>query len=142
MLNKKAKTILDLGCGRGEQMRARNRRARLLATGADGYLPALKQARHNKTHTLGLILCDVGFLPIKRKSVDIVLCSQVIEHLSKIDGVALLADIEKIASIQVVVGTPVGFVGRPLSAHGSEQENPLEKYESVWISSSLIRASW
>ena len=73
----------------------------------DIFLPHLKESKRKGTHD-EYILCDARYLPFKRKSFDIVLCLEVIEHLLKEDGIRLLANLEEIARRQIILSTPVG----------------------------------
>ncbi len=107
------------------------RRVSVSSVGADIFVPYLQRAKQSNIFE-HLVRCDVRFLPFRSKSVHIVVCSQVIEHLPKVDGMVLLAELERISLVQVVVGTPVGFLEKPLSAHGSVQMNPFEKHKSGW----------
>jgi SAM-dependent methyltransferase len=125
---KDGQSILDVGCGRGETMRALTKRNRgLITVGIDIHLPYLKKAKDHKTHDQ-YILCDVRKLPFRRKSFTTVLCVNVIEHLEKQEGENLIKDMEELASKQVVIVTPPYF-----SKEGSEvHEEPYQIHKSGW----------
>ena len=90
-LEKKAESILDVGCGTGKPMRFLNRHGRFVTVGIDGFEPSLEQCRRDGSHDT-LVLGDIRPLPFNEKSFDIVLCLQALEHLEKKDGELLLVD--------------------------------------------------
>jgi len=55
-----------------------------------------------------LILSDVRYLPIKQGAFDFILACEIIEHLTKEEGMAFLKDIEDVGS-KIIVTTPKGF---------------------------------
>ena len=104
--------VLDAGCGKGWAWRyfAQNNSV-TYAVAVDIWLEGLKEVKkHNLYHDY--VLADVRFLPFRDNCFDTVLLLQVIEHLPRAEGEALLARLERIASI-IVVGTPVGFLRQP-----------------------------
>ncbi len=131
-LDKKAKSVLDVGCGKGKPMRFLNRHSRFFAVGIDGFEPYLKQCQRDNSHS-ALILGDVRALPFKEKSFDIVLCFYVLEHLGKEEGNLILEQMETIAKRQVLVTTDVGeYVQRQAT-----DRNPLQVHRYVWSISEL-----
>jgi 2-polyprenyl-3-methyl-5-hydroxy-6-metoxy-1,4-benzoquinol methylase len=112
-------TILDMGCGNGFPMRGIKKHQNFFTVGLDCLLPRLKECRQMRVHDY-YILCDARFLPIRKKTFDIVLCLELVEHLSKGDSAMLIKEIEEIARIQVIISTPVGF------HHGKSGWIPLE----------------
>ena len=94
-LDKSSKTILDVGCGKGEPMAFINRHGRFKAVGIDIFRPYLVEARRKGVYH-DLILGDVRFLPFKDKSFDAVICMEVLEHLEKEDGEKLLLELERV----------------------------------------------
>jgi hypothetical protein len=85
------------------------------------YLPYLNYCKHKGLYK-DLVLCDIRKLPFRAKSFDIVLLSQLIEHLNKADALNLIGESEKIARKQVVIGTPVGFLEYEFHLSGWEPE--------------------
>jgi SAM-dependent methyltransferase len=129
MLNKEARTILDVGCGRGEPMSFINRHRQFYAVGADIFRPYLKKCKQQGIHD-EYIQCDVRYLPFSSKSFDLVLCIEVLEHLRKDEGKGLLQELERVAKKQVLLSMPVGkFVQH---AHDS---NPYQEHKSSWFPS-------
>lgn len=85
-LNKKSRSILDVGCGIGRVMRAINLHNKsFFRVGVDIFLPYIKSCHREKIYD-ACVLADIRHLPFKKKTFDAVLCIQVIEHLPKIDA--------------------------------------------------------
>lgn len=130
-LDKKGKTLLDVGCARGEAMQMINKKKRWSTTGLDIYEPYLNQARQNKTHD-HYVLCDVRNLDLPAKSYDIVLCTEVLEHLGREEGLELLRKLEKVARRQVVISTPQGkYVQHAFDG------NAYQEHKTIWTASEL-----
>src|SRR5690242_9239367 len=83
-------TVLDVGCGNWSPVRFL-RTAHL--TGMDGYLPALEEARKNRTHNeyVSGDVTQVSELFASRKF-DACIALDVIEHLPKEDGWRMVED--------------------------------------------------
>jgi 2-polyprenyl-3-methyl-5-hydroxy-6-metoxy-1,4-benzoquinol methylase len=128
-LDKSAKSILDVGCGKGEPMRFINRARNFYTVGLDIFKPYLIKAKRNNTHD-DYVLCDVRHMPIRSKSMDVVIGLEIIEHLSKYDGEVLLKNMEDVARKQVIITTPVGFSSQDklLLSDG----NPWQVHRSGW----------
>lgn len=131
-------TVLDVGCGKGETMKALTRRNKgLVATGADIYLPYLKEGQSLKTHKL-YVQCDIRKLPFRRKSFATVLCCHVIEHLERQEGKNLINDMEELADKQVIIVTPPYF-----SKEGPEARNePYQIHKSGWSPKELKKMGY
>jgi SAM-dependent methyltransferase len=117
-------SVLDLGCGPLSP-------TRLLrfahATAVEGFAPALEAARSAGTHT-EYVLADVRtigtlFTP---KQFDCCIALDLIEHLSREDGIALLRTMESLARRKVILFTPNGFL--PQASH----EGDLQEHLSGW----------
>jgi hypothetical protein len=106
------------------------RKIRAYTVGVDLHLPSLRDARKMNAHS-DYIAADVRKLPIKEKSVDGVLCSQVIEHLMKAEGSELVDSLERTARIRVLIATPVGFIPY-VSLRRDTSSNPLQVHKSGW----------
>jgi hypothetical protein len=78
-----------------------------------------------------LICADVRWLPIRPRSFDGVLCSQVIEHLSKDEGLELVQEIEAISRLRVVIGTTTGYIPY-LPLDRNNNSNPFQVHKSGW----------
>ena len=125
-LDRTAETILDLGCGRGKQMQFLNKSKRFYTTGIDLLPPYLDECQRDGSYDR-VYRRDVRDLPYPDKSVDIVICLELLEHLEKEDGEKLIKDMVRIARKQVLVETPIGSYDWE-GIHG----NPLNKHLYVW----------
>src|SRR5687768_3190127 len=102
-----AKTVLDVGCGAGEFMLKVNADKKYEVVGVELFKPSVKKAKQTGVYK-SVILSDLRKLKFKEKSFEVVLASQVIEHISKKDGIKMMAAIEKIAKKRVIIYTPNG----------------------------------
>ncbi|HET7098887.1 MAG TPA: glycosyltransferase [Patescibacteria group bacterium] len=125
LINKNAKTILDVGCGEGLPMRFIKIRMKPKHTvGVDLFEPYIEESRKKKIHN-EYVLSDIRKLPFKNKSFDVVISLQVLEHLTKKEAWSVLEKMEKIAKKQVIVATPVGEMYHP-----AVDSNPLQMHQS------------
>jgi len=126
---KGARTILDVGCGRNSPIQF----VEAVAHGVDGYEPAIIKARERRTHSEHTVLdirsLSKAFLP---KSFDAVVALDVIEHLAKEEGYALIRSMEAIAAVKVVIFTPNGFLSQR-----SRQNGDLQEHLSGWESAEM-----
>ena len=114
-------SVLDVGCGKSMNLRWMGVKH---STGIDGYAPDLEEARRLKTHD-ELILGDVQKLDnyFKPGQFDAVVALDVIEHLTKEDGLHLMRAMEKISRRKAVIFTPSGFSPQHHSKKGDLQEH-------------------
>jgi len=113
-----------------------NRDRHFFTVGVDLFIPYMKEARSRRTHDVHIV-CDVRSLPFRKKSFDVVLCSQIIEHLTKDEGLSLIGEAEKIGRQQVIITTPGGFVGR-----WELDGNPFQAHKSGWTSEELSKMGY
>jgi len=126
IIDKKAKSILDIGCGQGLPMQLIKIRMRPKETvGVDIFKPYIEEAESKKIHDRYLIVDIRKKLPFKEKSFDVVIALQVLEHLDKKDAIDLLNKMEKIAKRQVIVATPIGHMKHP-----EVDNNPYQVHKS------------
>lgn len=116
-------TVLDIGCGTDSMMQHMARKHRVI--GLDRYWPSLAANRALGGYA-NWIQGDLLDLPVADRSVDAVVLLDVIEHLEKEQGVALLKRLEGVACKRVVVLTPNGFLPQPAS------DNPWQLHKSGW----------
>ena len=81
-------------------------------------------------------------LPFLDRAVDVVWCSDAIEHLEREEGIRLLAEMDRVARRGVVVRTPLGFcehaaVDSPWEID-REQANPHQAHRSGWAPEDLL----
>jgi ubiquinone/menaquinone biosynthesis C-methylase UbiE len=76
-------TFVDVGCAEGFYVRyVASACNETFCIGADVVLTYLKKAKmSNKAVNVDYILCDIEHLPFVDRSIDVVLCSEVLEHL-------------------------------------------------------------
>jgi len=116
------RSVVDVGCGVASPLAALDLAA--FTIGLDRCLPDLHRAKSAATHR-ALVCADAStvddlFAP---RSVDAVVALDVIEHLERDAGLALVRRLERIARRRVVVFTPNGFVPQPGTAENPWQEH-------------------
>ena len=157
-LDKSSKTILDVGCGKGEPMAFINRQGKFRVVGIDIFRPYLEQARkkfyvlrrkrflecHSEEQSdeeshiyTNIILGDARYLPFKDKSFDAVICMEVLEHFEKEEGEKLLEELDRVARRQILVSTPVGkYEQHPFDG------NPRQEHKHIWQVKELKERSY
>ena len=109
-LDKKAKDIVDIGCGKGRVIRFLGRCGwKGTAVGVDIYKPYILFVKKEKIYD-DIILCDLRYLPFSEKTFDLVMMIWVLEHLEKEDGLAILTQLDRLAKKQIAVLTSVGYL--------------------------------
>ncbi|NPV06372.1 MAG: class I SAM-dependent methyltransferase [Anaerolineae bacterium] len=126
-------TLLDVGCGSNSP--AGHLTPDLAWTvGVDAFRPALEESRAKGFHSeyLQLDIRALGqhFAP---GSFDCVLASDVIEHLHKQEGLALISHMETIARKRVIIYTPNGFLPQ-----GEAYGNPMQRHLSGWTVDEML----
>lgn len=124
-----AKTVLDVGCGDGSLMVKVNADKKYKVIGIDLYGPYLKKAKDSGVYQR-ITKGNLKTINFKNKSFDVVLASQVIEHLSKRDSLKLIQKLEKIAKEKVIIATPKGFV--KYDPFEVIDGNKLQEHKSGW----------
>lgn len=129
MIGQDCETLLDVGCGSDSAVQVATPRLKF-SIGIDGHAPSIEQAGGNGTHHA---YCPLDIREIGKnfasKSFDVVVCCDVIEHVTKDEGYALLRDMERIARKRVIVTTPHGFVSQDgIDYYG----NKLQDHVSGW----------
>jgi SAM-dependent methyltransferase len=105
---KGCESVLDVGCGPASPLRLMGFKR---LAGIEGYLPGYEAAKATRSH-LELVLGDIRKLGnyFKPGEFDACVALDVIEHLTKEDGLKLMAAMENVASKKVVFFTPNGFL--------------------------------
>src|SRR5262245_42665657 len=97
VIDKSAKTILDVGWGQGLPMEMIKMRMKPERTvGVDLFKPYIKESKKRKIHD-EYVISDVRNLKFPPKSFDVVMALQVLEHLKEKDAWKVLKDMERIA---------------------------------------------
>lgn len=118
-----AVSLLDVGAGSGDVVRhlcrwARRRSIELRPVALERHPAAALLCRRSGLATL---LADGGTLPFRDRSVDVVLASQLLHHLSRGSAVRLVVELSRVARRGVVVAdlrrSPVAAAGIWVAAH-------------------------
>ena len=120
-------SVLDIGCGDWKFMaHIIKKHSDIKAYGVDLFVPYIDKAKKTKVYKK-IFKKDVRSIKFSPKSFDIVLASQVVEHLKKKESLSLIKNMELIASRKVIIGTPNGYFPR-----GVYESNELQKHNSYW----------
>lgn len=125
------KTVLDLGCGRGELMSLLKKDGWKI-TGVDIFQKALNVAKKTGVYNQ-LIKGDVvkicKKLVSQKKKFDLVFASGIIEHLSRDEGMELLKLVEKLSKKRIYFNNPRDFMHQPEEYYLG---NPHQEHKSGW----------
>jgi hypothetical protein len=119
------RTILDLGCGWNSPAKFLHEPEVLV--GVDGYKPDLDKAKLHGTHdeyVSGDVRGAAALFPGRK--FDACIAMDVIEHLTKDDGLQMLRSMEQLAGKRVVIFTPNGFVPQ------FSEDGNLQQHLSGW----------
>ncbi len=126
-------TILDVGCGNDSPIQYFSRGRYLV--GIDMFSPSLKASRlkkiHNKYYKMNALDIAKKF---RNNSFDCVIASDLIEHLSKKDGIKLIKAMKKIARKRVIILTPNGFMPQD-----EYDNNIFQIHKSGWRANEMRR---
>lgn len=136
------KTVLDIGCGNGEFMSDLSYGENWEIVGVDINRASIKKAKSKKVYKR-LIVGDVVKVLTKmvrgREVYDVVISSQLIEHLTRSEGIELLKLMEKLARRIVMVGTPRGFMKQPIKY---EENKKHQEHKSGWNINDFIKRKY
>jgi SAM-dependent methyltransferase len=121
-------SVLDIGCGKDSPIQE-CRVAR--SVGVDLFDAYLEESKRKHLHT-EYVKADIRTVEFPPKSFDCVMCLEVLEHLTKEEGLALLARMEKWARKKIVLTTPNTFVWQD-----EVDDNPLQTHQSGWTAGEL-----
>lgn len=137
IIDKRAKSILDLACGQGKPMELIKLRMKVKkAVGVDLFEPYIKEAKERKIHD-EYIIKDIRKIVFKPNSFDVVMASHVLEHMTKKEALKVLKNMERIARRQVIVATPIGEMYHP-----PVDGNPLQLHKSHFLPSDFERMGY
>jgi len=126
-----SKDVLDVGCGNDSPIGSLKKIFR--SEGIDAYKKCVQVSKKNHYHDTYL-LGDVRNLKryYKSKSFDTLVSIDVIEHLTKIESLKMISQMEKTARKKVILMTPNGFIDQ-----GSYDGNPYQIHHSGWTAREL-----
>lgn len=116
-------TVLDLGCGCSSPIQHCNVP---FSVGVELFEPYLEESEKKGMHNQ-YIKADVRSLELKPKSFDAVIAIEVLEHLTKEEGRALIRKAETWARKKVMITTPNGYIWQ-----NAYDANPLQEHKSGW----------
>ena len=124
------KTILDVVAAFDSPMKVFS--GKFYLVGVDAHKPSIERSLklriHNKYFNMPLS-CLTEFGP---ESFDCVVALDVIEHLSKNEGLRFLDNVERIAKKKIIVFTPNGFLPQY-----EYDDNPMQKHRSGWTATEM-----
>jgi SAM-dependent methyltransferase len=127
------KTVLDVGCGTGDLMAMIAKGKNWDITGVELFDDSIKSAQTTNVYKK-IVKADITKLPaeITNKKYDVVFSSMAVEHIPKVEALALIKQMEAMSIKRTVVTTIVGFYDFcPLDAEGKEK-NPYQVHVSGW----------
>ncbi len=145
---RRGERVLDLGCGAGRFVAAL-RAAGVDAVGVELAEAALERARRNVPGADLRLLEDDGSIPLEHGSVDLVWCSEVLEHVA--DGAHLLQEARRVLRTGGRVLVTVPYHGRAknlaialarFEAHFDPQGQHLRFFTRRSLASSLRAAGF
>jgi len=122
------KRILDCGCGQGiwaYLMRCEKRGDEGYIVGLDLNEPFLAFCKKHRVYD-DLVLSDTSRLPFRNKSFDMILASEVIEHLTKDQALKFLEEIERVCKRRIILTTPNG------QRLWKAERNKWQIHRSIW----------
>lgn len=117
--------VLDVGCGQSMDLRWFGLEK---TTGIEAYRPSYELAVSKKTHG-ELVFGDVRELDkyFKPGQFEACISVDVIEHVTKEEGLKMMRDMEQIARERIVIITPNGWMNQEHT-----EEGDLQKHYSAW----------
>lgn len=126
---KHCSSVLDIGCGTGSPIRHLKFD---YSVGVEAFAPALADAQRKRTHSdfspASATDLHRHFSP---KQFDCCVALDLIEHLTKEQGLKLIQDMESIARKNILIFTPNGFL------HQSRHDDDLQEHLSGWTADEM-----
>ncbi|MGD0077169.1 MAG: class I SAM-dependent methyltransferase [Sedimentisphaerales bacterium] len=126
-------SVLDMGCGSDSPMQKCSVKFSL---GVELFDPYLAESKKKKIHT-EYLKADIKSVEFEPKSFDCVLCLEVLEHMTKEEGLKLIEKMKKWARKKVIITTPNTFVWQD-----EIDNNPLQAHVSGWSAKELRNAGF
>jgi SAM-dependent methyltransferase len=124
-------SMLEAGCGRGNVARSRYFPSGIpTKLGIEIFEPYALTALSSGSYD-AVLRGDVRSLPLKDKSVDCIVCVEVIEHMPKDQGIALIREFERVARCQIVIST-TDIPLKPLDERMATDGNMAMYHQARW----------
>lgn len=123
-------TVLDLGCGYNSPIQHCNV---TFSVGVELFEPYLQESKKKAIHNQ-YIKADIRKIELKPKSFDAVIAVELLEHLTKEEGHALIKKMETWAGKKVIITTPNGYLWQ-----NGYDNTPLQEHKSGWSVGELQR---
>lgn len=133
----KVKTILELGCGRGDFADLVNDELSYKITGIDIFQSYLNLCKKKGKYEKVIKRDLTKRLPFKDNSFDAVVCLQTVEHLNKKAGLFLISEMERIAKRMILISIPKGEC-----AQEEYDNNKYQRHLSQWTSQELTKMKY
>ena len=124
----KSDTVLDLGCGYNSPIQYCNQK---YSVGVEKFEPYLQESKKKGIHNK-YVKADITKIEFKPKSFDAVLCSEVLEHLTKEEGKELIKKMENWARKKIIITAPNGYL-----LQDTFDNNNLQKHKCGWNAEEL-----
>jgi ubiquinone/menaquinone biosynthesis C-methylase UbiE len=116
-------SVLEIGCGKGLYAYLLHKsRPDCEYVGCDVDRATLKRAFRSRSASY--VMCDVRMLPVKDAAVDMVLCSEVLEHLDS--PYELLSSVTNTSRKGVLVTFPVEHLGKRINVNHPEHVQNIQ----------------
>jgi len=131
-------SVIDIGCGKGiwGYLLYALRENMTYLCSADITPTYLRFVKERNVYD-DLVLCDCTFLPFRDRSFDLVLLSEVLEHLEKKQGYAVLKQLERIARQLIIITVPQGLLKQE-GVGGID----AERHRSAWYTSEFKKLGY
>jgi len=126
----KNKIFLDCGCGKGVWgylIKASKDTSTCTMIGLDSNQKVLDFCKKHKVYDR-LVKCRLPSISLDDKSVDFLLACEIIEHLTRKEGLRLLEEIDRVCKGRAIITTPNVFFRNP-SARGEDVHKSLWRIE-------------
>lgn len=104
-------------------------------TGVDTCRTYLRRLKHHEIYD-SLIRASAKFLPFREKMFDALIFLQVLEHMTKKDGLNILKEMPRVADT-IILTTPVGFIEAEV-----DFGNPFQTHRSGWFPKELRKLGY
>ena len=136
-------TVLDLNCSYRPLV---GRSQSSFSLGLDSFEPYLQESKRRALHS-EYVLADVRSIPFKPKSFDAVVALEMLDHLTKEEGAALLHRMEELARKRVIVATTNRYLKHqsdevkrfPSKSSEFFYANPVQEYDLGWETVELVK---